>query len=302
MLKPKLLKKGDRIFILSTARFILEEELQFALQLFESWGLVCVLGKQLFSPCDQFAGNDELRAKDLQDALNDDSIKAVVCARGGYGTVRLLDRIDFTTFQKKPKWILGFSDVTAMHLHIHTNLSIPTLHGPMPITMPTNTVEAIDSLHQLLFEGSQRISINKHINNRVGNASGELVGGNLSVMYSMLGSSAQPDTNNKILFLEDLDEYLYHIDRMMQAFKRAGLLSNLNGLLIGGMTGMHDNTIPFGKNAEEIIMESVSAYDYPVIFNVPAGHIDDNRSLYIGEEIQINTAKGAIVLTQKYSG
>lgn len=302
MLKPKLLKKGDRIFILSTARFILEEELQYALQIFEHWGLECILGKSLFTPYHQFAGNDEMRAQDLQEALNNNNIKAIVCARGGYGTVRLLDRVDFTNFQKNPKWIIGFSDVTAMHLHIHTNFSIPTLHGPMPITFPTNTTDAMQSLHQLLFDGAQHISVENHINNRNGSASGELIGGNLSVIYSMLGSSAQPDTNNKILFLEDLDEYLYHIDRMMQAFKRAGLLSNLKALLVGGMTGMHDNTIPFGKTAEEIIIEAVSEYNYPVIFNIPAGHIGNNKSLYFGEQIHVNYNHDKHVLTQEYFG
>lgn len=302
MLKAKLLKKGDRIFILSTARYILPEELQKALQIFEEWGLECVLGKSLHTAYHQMAGNDEMRGQDLQKALDDTSIKAIVCARGGYGTVRLLDHIDFTTFQKNPKWIIGFSDVTALHLHIQTNIGTPTLHAPMPITFPNNTSEAMNVLHKALFDGFNVINVPVSALNRNGNAKGTLVGGNLSVLYSMLGSSAQPVTKNKILFLEDLDEYLYHIDRMMQALKRADLLSNLSGLLIGGMTGMHDNTIPFGKNAKEIILESVSAYDYPVVFDVPAGHIDNNYSMYFGEDIHISATQNAVVLKQEYSG
>lgn len=300
MSKAKLLKKGDRIFILSTARFILPEELEKSLQLFESWGLEYELGAHLFTASNQMAGNDEQRAQDLQKALDDPTIKAIVCARGGYGTVRLLDRIDFSTFQKNPKWIAGFSDVSALHLHIQSNFGIATLHAPMPITFPSNTPKALETFREILFEGKHRIAMEASPHNRNGEASGPLLGGNLSVMYSMLASSAQVDTTDCVLFLEDLDEYLYHIDRMMQAFKRAGLLSRLKALLIGGMTGMHDNTIPFGKTAKEIILETVSCYDYPVVFDVPAGHIDDNRTLILGENIYLNATADAVVLKQEY--
>ena len=293
---PSTLQQGDKIGIISTARKINEEELVFAKKTIESWGLKVVFGNNLFHEHNQFAGTDKQRAADLQQMMDNPDIKAIICARGGYGTVRILDLIDFSGFQEKPKWIAGYSDVTALHYTLH-NLNIASLHSTMPINFSNNTNNSLESLKKALF--GKLISYNFLENNlnRIGNAKGQVVGGNLSVFYSLLGSNSDINTDGKILFLEDLDEYLYHIDRMMTNLKRNGKLSNLAGLIVGGMSKMNDNTIPYGKNATEIIAESVSEYDYPVAFNFPAGHIDNNNTLILGQTASLKVNQNYSNLT-----
>ena len=298
MLTKKLpvLKKGDKIALIATARKISEAEITPAIQVLNSWGLEVVLGKNLFAIEHQFAGTLAQRTSDLQVALDNPEIKAIICARGGYGTVQLIDKIDFTHFIKHPKWIIGYSDVTVLHNHIHQNFNIPTLHATMPINFPTNTPEALHSLKDALFGKALIYSCAYHPLNRLGEAKGELVGGNLSIIYSLTGTSSQLNTKNKILFLEDLDEYLYHIDRMMQNLKRAGMLTNLKGLLVGGMSDMNDNAVPYGKTAQEIIKDAVSEYNYPVAFDFPAGHLADNRALVFGESLHLLVEKEQTML------
>lgn len=293
MLSKKLpiLKKGDKIALISTARKISEVEITPAIKVLNSWELEVVLGKNLFAIEHQFAGTIAQRISDLQNALDNPEIKAILCARGGYGTVQLIDKIDFTNFLKKPKWIIGYSDITVLHNHINQNFNIPTLHATMPINFPTNTPEALHSLKEALFGKELTYSCAYHSLNRLGEAKGELVGGNLSIIYSLTGTSSQLNTNGKILFLEDLDEYLYHIDRMMQNLKRAGMLINLKGLLVGGMSDMNDNTIPYGKTAQEIIKDVVAEYNYPVAFDFPAGHLDDNRALVFGKKVSFQVTE-----------
>lgn len=282
IIRPAALQKGYQIGIISTARKISEKELAFAKETFTDWGLEVVFGANLFQKHHQFAGTDQQRVSDLQWMIDNPEIKAIICARGGYGTVRILDQIDFSTLQKNPKWIAGYSDVTALHSTLH-NLEISSLHSTMPINFSSNTNDSLASLKQAFFGNTLSYNFPKHELNRSGNAKGKVIGGNLSILYSLLGSPSDINTDGKILFLEDLDEYLYHVDRMMMNLKRNGKLSNLAGLLVGGMSDMNDNAIPFGKSAVEIIAEAVSEYNYPVAFNFPAGHLNNNNTLVFGE-------------------
>jgi muramoyltetrapeptide carboxypeptidase len=292
MPSPPFLRSGDRIGIVAPARKIIKRELKPALKVFREWKLDVVPGSHIFEESHQFSGSDEVRADDLQQMLDDESIRAVFCARGGYGTVRIVDRLNLTRFAQHPKWIVGFSDVTVLHSHIHQTLGIPTLHGMMPLNIVRGKKmearkEALESLRRALFGEPLPYEIPAHPFNRAGTCSGKLVGGNLSLLYSLLGSCSDIDTRGKILFIEDLDEYLYHIDRMMMALRRAGKFDHLNGMIVGGMTQMRDNKVPFGKTAEEIVAEHLRDYDFPVCFGFPAGHIEDNRALILGEECSL---------------
>jgi len=287
MIQPNYLQKGDTVAIVSTARKISSDKIIPAIKLLENWGLSVVIGNTIGAEEHQFAASDEKRIEDFQQLLNNPNIKAIWCARGGYGTVRLIDKLDFSEFKKHPKWIIGYSDITVLHNHIH-NLGIETLHATMPINIENNSKQSIETLKKSLFGKNLFYEIPADEKNKLGNATGELVGGNLSVLYSLLGSKSSIKTKGKILFIEDLDEYLYHIDRMMINLKRNGYFSNLKGLIVGGMTNMHDNEIPFGKTAEEIILDIVSEYNFPVIFDFPAGHFDDNRALILGRKIELN--------------
>jgi muramoyltetrapeptide carboxypeptidase len=299
---PPYLKPGDKIGIVSTARKISRDELQPAVECFQKEGFEIVFGKNLFKELNQFSGTDEERAEDFQLMLDNPEIKAILCARGGYGTVRIIDKLDFTTFRKNPKWVCGFSDVTVLHSHIWENFGIETIHSIMPVQLKKLGGES-DAAKTLVNALKGSLTPNPsprergtyefapHELNRRGNAEGILVGGNLSILYSLLGSVSDIDTAGKMLFIEDIDEYLYHIDRMMMAMKRAGKLDKLKGLVVGGMSDMKDNAIPFGKTAEEIIMDAVKEYDFPVCFNFPAGHIDANCALYIGKSAKLEVSK-----------
>ena len=299
---PPFLKKGDRIAIAAPARKITAAELEPAVRLFHSWGLETVLPDHLFDACHQFAGDDTTRAAVLQQLLDDPSIKAIVCARGGYGTVRLVDRLDFGRFAQCPKWVVGYSDITVLHSHIHRHCGIATLHATMPIDIPADNVgkshPSTESLRRLLFGESLNYTLPPHPLSRDGAAEGQLVGGNLSILYSLCGSASDIDTEGKILFIEDLDEYLYHIDRMMMNLKRSGHLSGLAGLVVGAMSDMHDNVVPFGRTAEEIVRDAVAEYGFPVGFGLPAGHIGtDNHALMLGQRVRLRIADGCGVLS-----
>jgi muramoyltetrapeptide carboxypeptidase len=291
MITPPALKIGDTIALICTARKIEKSELQFAIELFNNWGLKVAMGKSIYLSEHQFAGNDEARANDLQNMLNDENIKAIIVARGGYGTVRIIDKIDFEKFKQHPKWIVGYSDITVLHSHIHKHCEVETLHAPMPIGFEKNTKTSLNNLRKLLFQETMQYNFKTVLPNKPGTVEGCIIGGNLSVLCSINGSISDIDTNGKILFLEDLDEYLYHIDRMMMQLKRSGKLNNLKALLVGGFTEMKDNTVPFGKSAYEIIAEHVSEYNYPVAFNIHAGHINDNNPLVFGRNIKVNITK-----------
>ena len=296
MITPPYLQKGDTVAILATARKHIVKSMQPTIDLLESWGLHVVIGKSIGLEENQLAGKDEDRAADLQEQLDNPNIKAIWCARGGYGTVRVVDLIDFTQFKKHPKWLVGFSDVTVLHNHLNT-MGYKSIHGIMPISLAKASPEAIESLRLSLFGQPLKYSIDPHPMNRLGKASGELVGGNLSILYSLLGSPSAIDCKDKILYIEDLDEYLYHIDRMMMNLKRNGCLESLKGIIVGSMTEMKDNDIPWGKNALEIVQDVTKKYTIPIIFNFPAGHIHDNRALILGNNVTIEVTENCSTVT-----
>ena len=287
MNQPKPLHKGATVGILSTARKISISEIEAAIELLHSWDLKVVLGTTIDLEEHQFAGDDMTRAVNFQQFMDDDSIDAIWCARGGYGTIRMIDHLDFSRFIQKPKWIIGYSDVTVLHAK-GQQLNFETLHATMPINVGKNSAESLESLRKVLFGESLKYSVPKVEYNRKGTSAGELIGGNLSMLYSMTGSNLALDTTGKILFLEDLDEYLYHVDRMMMNLKQNNYFEGLSGLIVGGMTRMNDNTIPYGKNTHEIILDVTSEYDFPICFDFPAGHVDDNRALIFGKKVNLH--------------
>ncbi len=290
MIQPKYLQKNDTVVIVSTARKITLSVIKPAIKLLENWGLQVIVGATIGLEAHQFAGNDAARIADLQKMLDNPKINAIWCARGGYGTVKIIDQLDFSAFKQHPKWIIGFSDVTVLHNHIHS-FGIESIHATMPLNIAKNTEQALNTLKKSLFGQEVAYEILSADENKLGKARGTLVGGNLSILYSLLGSASSLDTDGKILFIEDLDEYLYHIDRMLMNLKRNGYFSNLQGLIVGGMNDMHDNSIPFGKNAKEIILDCLTDCDFPVVFDFPAGHLNDNRALILGRTISLEVEK-----------
>jgi len=287
VIQPEFLKKGDKIAIISTARKISLEELKTSIKTFQNWGLEVILGPNLFKEDNQFAGTDSERLSDLQWVLDSKEIKAAVCARGGYGTTRFIDKLDFTEFKKNPKWICGFSDVTAIIGSINA-IGIEAIHSTMPIFFDGKTSPgSIESLRNTLFGESIKYSSEPFHLNKSGNAEGEMVGGNLSILNNIIGTKSDFDWSGKILFMEDLDEYLYHVDRMLVHLDRVGKLQSIAGLVVGSMSSMHDNAIPFGKNVEEIIYEHCSKYDFPICFNFPIGHEMENRAVRCGEKVKL---------------
>jgi muramoyltetrapeptide carboxypeptidase len=286
---PPYLKPGDTIGIVATARKVFRINMEESAKIMEGWGFKVKFGKNLFGDVNQYSGTDEERAEDLQTMLDDPEIKAVISARGGYGTMRIIDRLDFTEFKKHPKWVVGYSDITVLHSHIHRNCHVATLHATMPINFKLDLFST-ESLRKALMGIPQEYKTTNEtsVKNREGKAEGQLVGGNLSLLYAMLHSDSDIDTEGKILFIEDLDEYLYHIDRMVLSLKRAGKFRGLKGLIVGGMNQMKDNEIPFGKNAEEIIEEHIAEYNFPVCYGFPAGHETKNYALPLGKMISLN--------------
>ncbi len=297
MITPPCLKSGDKIAIVATARKVSPSEIDVAINTFRLWGLQVVTGPHLFGEDNQYSGTDEDRAFDLQMMLDDKDVKAIICARGGYGTVRIIDSLNFSTFEQHPKWVVGYSDVTVLHSQIQTQFGIETLHAIMPINFPdAGSAEAIESLRKALFGETLQYNTDSHPLNIPGNVSGILTGGNLSILYSLAGTPSDIETQDKILFIEDLDEYLYHVDRMMINLKRSGKLSGVKGLIVGALTKMNDNTVPFGKKAEQIVAEYAQEAGIPVCFNFPAGHIADNRALILGREVQLDISPNEVSL------
>jgi len=290
MLRISPLKETDKVAIVATARKVTKTEIIPAVKILESWGLRVEPGVNLFGSRDQYSGNDEERAEDFQSMIDNPEIKAIFIARGGYGTIRIMNKLDFSIFQKNPKWIVGFSDVTVLHSHLQKTLNTESIHATMPALFKNgeNKHHSLKSLKNALFQGYAEYNFLSDPGGRQGKASAPIVGGNLSILYALLGTPFEIDTRGKILFLEDIDEYLYHIDRMMMALKFGGKLDQLKGLLVGGFTDMNDNEIPFGRSAEEIVMEAVSEYPYPVAFGFPAGHVDPNEALILGRNIEFS--------------
>ena len=291
MITPPPLVPGNKVALVAPARKVSQEEMQPAIDRLQQWGFEVVKGMYLFEEDHQFAGTDQQRWADLQMMLDDASVHAIMFARGGYGCARIIDKLDFTRFMRAPKWLIGFSDFTALHSHVNRHCKVETLHAPMAFNFPATPDKVLDKMLQLLTGHSVTYELSPSILNRLGKVQGELVGGNLSLLYAMAGTDSDLLTKGKILFLEDLDEYLYHIDRMMINLKRTHKLSHLKGLIVGGMSDMKDNTIPFGKSAEEIILDAVKEYDYPVCFGLAAGHVTDNHPLVLGRKIKLSVGE-----------
>ena len=259
----------------------------------KSWGLNVVVSKNVFNQNNQFAGTDEERADDFQKALNNPNIKAIWCSRGGYGSVRILDRLDYTMFKEHPKWIIGYSDITAIHNQIH-NIGYESIHGIMGTSLTDDIEEVIDnvtSFKDAIFGKQLIYTIEGSEDNRPGDATGQLIGGNLTLLHTMLGSETSIDTSGKILFFEEIGEYAYHIDRMLQSLKRAGYFENCKGIIVGSISKVRKNTTEWGKPIEQLILDVVQEYDFPVLFNFPAGHEDDNRALILGRTIELRVGK-----------
>lgn len=295
MIQPPYLKSGDKVGIISTARKVTKAEMEPAIRKITEWGYVPVPGKNLFKQQNQFAGSDEERASDLQSMLDNPEIKAILCSRGGYGTIRIMEELRFIKFRKNPKWLIGYSDVTALHLCFNQTLNCETIHGIMPVNFPEDGSdnESLISLKKILSGEHQKYDFPSHELNRPGRTDGIICGGNLSMLYSLRGTLYDIDTKGKILYIEDVDEYLYHIDRMMMNLKLGEKLSDLKGLIVGSMIDMKDNTIPFGKTAYEIIAEAVAEYDYPVMFNFSAGHCIPNNAMIFGRKINMKVAENS---------
>ena len=284
MIIPPYLEAGDTIAIAAPARKVSEQEMLSAVHFLQEAGFRVHFDERLFAECHQFAGDEPTRAGYIQELLDNPDIKAVWFARGGYGSARIIDQLDFSAFCRNPKWLVGYSDVTVFHAHVHQRYGIATLHATMPINVHDGEFDtpANRSLVDALTGRRLRHEIQKHPLSRLDEFSAPVVGGNLSILYSLMGSPSELDTDGKVLFIEDLDEYLYHIDRMMTNLDRSGKLRNLAGLIVGYLSDMHDNTIPYGKNAEEIVAEHCQKYDFPIIFNFPAGHEALNKAIRMG--------------------
>ena len=290
------LKQDSKVAIAAPARKMSREQMQCAIDWLIEKGFTPVYDDRLFAEYHIFAGDDDFRAAVLQEYLDDENIEAIWLSKGGYGSIRIIDKLDFTKFMQHPKWIIGFSDTTVFHGKL-SRLGCPSLHACMPFCFDKKTLEAKQSLFDVLIGKPLHYEFSAHPLNRMGKVEGEIVGGNLSVLYGMIGSNSFPETDGKILFIEDVDEYIYHIDRMMHGLKRAGKLEHLKGLVVGGLTKIHDNEEPFGMSVKEVIAEAVSDYDYPVCFNFPTGHFDDNRALVFGQNSRIEiTAEKSVFL------
>lgn len=286
MNKIPYLHKGSKVAIAAPARRVTPEEMQFAIEWLKGNSFVPVYDDSLFVEHHIFAGDDDFRASVFQKYLDDEHIEAIWLARGGYGSIRIIDKLDFTKFLQHPKWIIGFSDGTVLHSKL-SRLGVPSMHASMPFYFANKTREAKQSLYDALTGKVLHYEFPSHPQNRIGQMEGEIVGGNLSVLISMMGSKTFPETDGKIFFIEEVDEYIYHVDRMMRALKRAGKLDHIKGLIVGGLTQIHDNTHPFGQTVEEVIAEVVSEYDYPLCFGFPAGHFDDNRVIIFGQKARM---------------
>ena len=288
------LKPGSKIAIAAPARMVTPDEMQFAINWLKEKGFVPVYDERLFAQHYIFAGDDNFRAAVFQHYLDDEDIEAIWIARGGYGSIRVIDKLDFTQFLQHPKWIIGFSDGTVFHGKLN-RLGVPSLHAAMPFYFENKTPEAKHALFDALLDKPLQYEFPSHPLNKNGVMEGEIVGGNLSVLYGMMGSNTFPELDGKIFFIEEVDEYIYHIDRMMHALKRAGKLENLKGLIVGGLTQIKDNSHPFGMTAEQVIAEAVAEYNYPLCFSFPAGHFDDNRPLFFGLESRIEVTEASSV-------
>jgi len=297
---PPFLKAGDRIGIVSPARSISESDLGPAIADLKSWGFTVVLGEHVYDTDHQFAGTDGDRARDLQQMMDDPGIRAILCARGGYGCLRIVDQLNWKGFRKSPKWLIGFSDVTTLTMDAY-NHKLASIHGPMAISWNGKTGDAASRgwMRRILVGENPTYTwqVEKPHLTQTGMGKGPLIGGNLSMLSQLVGTPTDFDTKGCIFFLEDLDEYLYHIDRMVVHLKRAGKFAHLSGLVVGGFTDLHDNDNPFGKSFEEIILDALPNRDFPVCFGAPIGHQPLNYPVLHGVDATLSVSHTASELT-----
>ncbi|MBE0424085.1 MAG: LD-carboxypeptidase [Lutibacter sp.] len=304
LIRPPYLQQGDTVAIVSPAGNLNNKvaEIEQATKLLNSWNLNVAVGENIFNQNNEFAGTDEERAADFQKALDNPNIKAIWCARGGYGSVRILDKLDYTKFKEHPKWIIGYSDITAIHNQIH-NLGYESIHGIMGISLDDYCEfpkENADPLKDAIFGKQLAYVIEGTVDNRPGTATGQLVGGNLTLLHTMLGSKTSIDTNGKILFIEEVGEQAYHIDRMLQSLKRAGYFENCKGLVVGSISKMRGDILyDWGQTIEQLFLDVVKEYDFPVLFNFPAGHEDANLTLILGRTVKLTVGNNESTLVFK---
>jgi len=292
--QPAYLKKGDKIAIVCPAKK-LPKAIDHAIEVLKAWGLTVIIGKSVYASANQFAGSDELRSRDLQVFLDDPEVKAIIAGRGGYGTIRIMDDLDFSTFDQNPKWIVGFSDITVLLSHLFAVQKVKSLHAQMPYTFDEATPESLSSLKKALFGELQTYTYESTFKNRPGDCMGTLIGGNLTLLTMVQGSVSEMDYDGKVLFLEDVGEHEYAIDRMLRMLKRAGKLAKLKGLIIGAFNEIEPEKIPFGQTADEVIWSLVEEYDYPVCFDFPTGHIENNMAMVLGAEVQLTIVENKVV-------
>jgi muramoyltetrapeptide carboxypeptidase len=283
---PQPLASGDLIYITAPAKAIEKENVDFAVAFFENAGFKVLVSKNCLGQHHYFSGTDEERLEDLQYGIDHPEVKAIVCARGGYGCVRIVDRIQWASMLREPKWMVGFSDVTVFHQHLQ-RFNLPSIHGSMVLNFKDNSQVALNTLLMALKGESFSVAATSNFN-KSGSAEGTIVGGNLSIVYSLIGTNNQPDYSDKILFVEDLAEHLYHIDRMFYALNKSGILDKISGLVVGGMTELEDTATPFGMSVEEIILAHFQYRNIPIAFGFPAGHLNDNRALILGKKVRFN--------------
>lgn len=303
LIQPPYLKAGDTVAIVAPSGVLngRTAEIDRAKALLKSWNLNVVVGKHVFKKDHHFAGTDSERCEDFQNALDDPKIKAIWCARGGYGTVRILDKLDYTRFLEQPKWIIGYSDITAIHNQLH-NLGVESIHAMMCTSLidkEEELQETIATMKNAVFGKPLTYILKGSKYNKPGKVVAPVVGGNLTLLHTMLGSETSISTSGKILFIEEIGEYKYHIDRMLQSLKRAGYFDNCKGLLVGDMTKIRKNTTPWGTSIEQLILDALSDYDFPIAFNMPAGHENDNRALILGRSIEMNVTESKTELIFK---
>jgi muramoyltetrapeptide carboxypeptidase len=294
---PPYLKQGDTIGIICPSGFIPLEKAQKCIDVLQQWGFKVQVGKSVGNQYNYFSGTDEERLHDLQLMLDDENIKAIFCARGGYGLSRIIDDIDFSFFIKKPKWIIGYSDISLLHAHVYSNFNIASLHSAMAagFNEMDESEKYIYSIYESLTGKQQAYKAASHALNRNEICEGELIGGNLALLAHIIGTKSDISTKNKVLFIEDIGEYKYNIDRMLMQLKRAGKLNTLAGLIIGSFTEIRDTTISFGKNIEEIIFDAVNEYYYPVCFDFPVGHVKENYALKVGVCYKLNVSDEVVL-------
>lgn len=290
MIQPPPLKQGDLIYITSPAKLMDAKEIDYAINFFKKNGFEVLVSKHCLGQFNYFSGTDDERRKDMQVGIDHPDVRAIVCARGGYGCVRIVEQLNWANMLLEPKWLVGFSDITVFHHHL-SKLGIQSIHGSMPINFEKNTQEALSTLISSLTSSPLTFSILAHTANKVGIATGKLIGGNLSIVYSMLGTNDQYNFEDAVLFLEDVGEHYYQIERMLFALSKAGVFQKLKGIIIGAFTGLEDTTPPLGKTIEEMVLEQVQFLNYPVLFNFPVGHIEDNQALIIGREVKLSVNK-----------